>query len=80
MNRQQCNVYLCGILTTLADMGANVPKSPIYLAMGMNANDYETIERIMTTAGLVTVTAETMTLTKKGEEMVGKIRAVVPGV
>jgi len=73
-------VYLAGILTTLADMGANVPKSPIYLAMGMNIDDYLTIERVMTGAELVTATTETLTLTDKGMDMVRKIRAVIPGV
>jgi hypothetical protein len=80
MNRQQCNVYLCGILTTLADMGARVPKAPIYLAMGMNIDDYQTVETIMLKAGLVTATTETLTLTDAGRVMVGKIRAVMPNI
>lgn len=80
MTKNEMNVYLCAILTTLAETGNAMPKSPIYLALGMDFDRYCTIEAVMVNAGLVTVTPETMTLTDAGHKMVAKIKAHIPGV
>lgn len=81
MTRNEINTYLCAVLTTLADLdGQPAPRSSLYLALNMEIARFEMIETLLTKAGLVTVTSETMKLTDAGRAMVVKIKAAIPGV
>lgn len=65
----------CAALYELRDsaMGPMMPASTLYVAMGMDINGYDVVSAVMRDVGLVTTTAETITLTEKGLELGRKI-------
>jgi hypothetical protein len=74
MNRQQANIYLATILTTVAEMG-EAPSGHLYAGlMGrMNLDDYNMLIGICKGGSLMTESNHVLTLTAKGQEMVKKI-------
>lgn len=53
--------------------GSMMPASTLYMALGMDIHGYEIVSEMMRGVGLVTLTAETITLTEKGLELGRKI-------
>lgn len=79
MTRNEINVKLAAIITTVAEVGGMSPRTPIYLAMGMDIDAYTLIESLLTRAGLAVATNETLTLTEAGKAMAAKIEASIKG-
>lgn len=49
-----------------ADGGMPIPRTVLYLAMNGQMGRFAAAERFLVTAGMVTATAETVTLTERG--------------
>jgi predicted transcriptional regulator len=68
MTRERIYTLIAAITTTLLETGGTSPASMIYLALGMNIQDYNDIVSIMRGSGLVTTTSDTVSLTSRGEQ------------
>lgn len=75
MTKTEINIHLAAILTTVAEVGGMSPRTPIYMAMGMNIDAYTLVESLLCRAGLAVATTETLTLTDSGKAMAAKIEA-----
>lgn len=77
MTRERLNAVLAAVLTTLVEVGGMSPASSIYLALGMDIDDYAQVSAIMHNAGLANVTATTITITAYGREIASKCVAAL---
>ena len=83
MDRNKLNTLLSAVLTTLAEVPQqSSPCGVLYAAlMGeVDLGGWEFLQRILTEAGLVTVSAHEMTLTTKGADMAAQINAALAAV
>lgn len=56
------------IVTTLAKTGPG-PESSLYLATGLNLDEWQGIKRLLVASGLITVSHNLVTLTPKGHQL-----------
>lgn len=77
--RARLNAEVAAILTTLAEVGGESPRTPIYMALGSNLARFEGVESLLKAAGLITGTSEVITLTEKGRAMAAKCEAALKG-
>lgn len=78
MDRKEMTAMLAALVTTLADMPDNwSPRTPVYLALGMDIDKYTAFESAVSRAGLVTVTNDTIKLTADGKALADKINAAL---
>jgi hypothetical protein len=77
MNRDQANVYLAIILTTVGDMGEQgTPSGPLYAGlMGkMGLDDYTMLVGMCKSASLMTEEGHVLKLTDKGKALVKHVK------
>lgn len=77
MDTKQMMKNVACVLATLADVGGDSPRSPIYLALGSDMETFEAVENVIVQAGLATRTADTIALTAKGFGMARRINEVL---
>ena len=78
MTTSRANTLISAITSTLFELGdSQVPASSIYLALGMNLPEYDTIIYVMGKLGLVVTTSETIALTSKGAELGAKCSMIL---
>ena len=68
MNRNELLTYISAILTTILEVSPTdpIPASSIYLAMGMNLQNYELVRDVMVKCNWVVATSSTIALTSEG--------------
>lgn len=64
---------IAAILTTLAEVSDAAPESSVYLALGMDMDQYTTIRDVMVRLNLITVKSYTLRLTPLGRQTADKI-------
>lgn len=74
MTRDQLNLYLAAILSTLAETGSG-PESSLYLAIGVSLDEWETIKYLLVHAGFVTEAYNELTITEAGRAIAAKVDA-----
>jgi hypothetical protein len=77
MTRNEINVYLAAILTTLHDLNTDCAESTVYLRLGCDFGKYETLRRILVAGGLVTIQDNRISLTTEGHAMAEKCNAAL---
>lgn len=77
MTRDQLNVGLATIITSLAETGGEAPAGHIYAALMAHytLDDYNDIMSVLKRAGLVTEERHLVTITSAGRELAAKIEA-----
>lgn len=67
--RKQVLAIVGAILSTIYEVSPNdpIPASSIYLALGMNLQQYEYITNAMVSAGLIIKTSSTIAITDSGK-------------
>ena len=76
MTKHEINVYLCAILTTLAEVEYS-PESSIYLAIGADLSKWHELKALLTSAGLITTEFNAVKITDLGRLMADKINAAM---
>jgi len=77
MTKDQLNSYLAAILTTALETEPNsFPESMAYLALGMSMAKWSVIREVLTSASLVTISNNSISLTAEGRELAHKCQAV----
>lgn len=74
MDRNNLNMYLCAILTTLAEVDF-APESALYLGIGADFGTWQTLRSILLAGGLATVEGHAVTITPKGRAVADKVTA-----
>ena len=74
MNKNDANVLLCAVLTTLSEF-KSAEESILYLGTGCELNRWDIIKGILISANLVTCSGNIVTITASGEIMADKIDA-----
>jgi hypothetical protein len=69
---QRVQVDLAAVLSTALELGDAVPKGPLYLALDSDIDRWELVETCLLRAELAKVTAETISLTEKGQALARK--------
>ena len=70
-------VHVYAILGTLRDLNAPTPESIIYLAIGMDIDQYQRIRTVMVSSGLCKVSGNLVSLTPIGEQYADKVNEAI---
>ena len=76
MTRKELNVFLAAVLTTANDIQP-CPESSIYLALGCDIDEWQTVKGLLLSAELATFRGYSVTLTDKGRVLAEKCNALV---
>jgi len=82
MTESRAKTLIAAVTSTLYDLRESLfegicPASQVYLALGMNLSEYQTLTYVLSELGLCEVTSETIKLTSKGEELGKKCSEVL---
>tara|TARA_Y100000310_G_C20273453_1_gene619138 strand:+ start:372 stop:617 length:246 start_codon:yes stop_codon:yes gene_type:complete len=78
MTRNQINVYLASILTTIAETD-EAPSGIIYSALmanGVTLNEYMQLQTILVSSELCTLSHDVLRLTDRGHELANEINKI----
>lgn len=76
MDRNQLNIYLCAVLTTLADVDF-APETTVYLALGCDFGAWQTVKTCLLAGGLATAQDSTLKITAEGRAVAARVNALV---
>jgi hypothetical protein len=76
VERNELNVLLAAVLTTLADVDS-APETTLYLGLGCDMEKWSMIKMVILGGGLATCEGNLVKLTAKGAEMAGVINAIM---
>ena len=76
MTRDEMNLTVCAIISTLAEGDTSLPvsESILYLGSGVNMHTWEVLRHLLLSGGVVTIENHGVLLTEKGLDMAEKIR------
>jgi hypothetical protein len=76
MTREKLNALLCAIISTLAEVEYS-PESTLYLGIGSDLEDWNTVKSVLLAGELATVENYTVRITQKGRDLAAKVNAFV---
>ena len=76
MTRQDLNVRIAAIVTTLAETDGG-PESILYLGLGMDMDLWQRLRQMLVQAGIITVASYYVRLTPKGQTLASQLTAAM---